>query len=386
MAELPRTADVVVVGGGCTGVSVAYHLAKSGAKVVLLEKNSLASGSTGHAAGLITQQFATEMHIRLAVQSLRFFEEIAREKSFGLKFHQHGYLHLLFTPDELDEARRQVALQRSLGVDSQILSAADVGALMDSLRVEDVTGGMYCARDGYTDPHLVTTILADLARNHGASVVQWTEVTSVEVANGRVTGVVTPRGRVSAPVVVDAAGPWAALVADTAGIHLPVRPFKRQLWFTRPFDRVSDTAPVLFDAHHDFYFRREGEGVIMCLGNPHEPCSFDTSLDWSFAPQVAEYATYRFPPFDRSALVSGWAAPRDITPDHEPVIGHVPGVEGFVAAAGHSGHGFMLSPAIGRAIAELILQGRSAIDISALSIERFVGRHFPIAAYRPTGT
>ncbi|MBI2864423.1 MAG: FAD-binding oxidoreductase [Chloroflexi bacterium] len=386
MAELPKTADVVVIGGGCTGASVAYHLARMGAKVALIEKNALASGSTGHAAGLITQQFATEMHVRLAKESLAFFEDLAGEKSLGLKFHQHGYVHLLFASAELEEARRQVALQRRLGVDSQILSAAAVRDLVPSLRVEDVLGAMYCARDGYTDPHLATTIFADLAKEHGAAVVQWTEVTAVEAAKGRVMGVRTDGGRVLAPVVVDAAGPWAALVAETAGIDLPVRPFRRMLWFTRPFDRVPDNAPVLFDTHHDFYFRREGEGLLMCLGNPGEPSNFDTTLDWSFAPQVAEYATYRFPPFEEAALVSGWAAPRDITPDHEPVLGEVPGLEGFVAAAGHSGHGFMLSPAIGRAIAQLILLRRSSIDIGPLSIERFRGRELPIDTYRPIGT
>ncbi|MDO8673894.1 MAG: FAD-binding oxidoreductase [Dehalococcoidia bacterium] len=368
MVELPGTADVIVIGGGCTGTSVAYHLAKSGAKVLLLEKNSLASGSTGYSAGLITQQFGTEMHVRLARESMSFFEELAGEKSLGLKFHQNGYLHLLFTPAQLELARRQVALQRSLGVDSRILSATEVHLLINSLRVEDVVGATYCPRDGYTDPHLTVNIFADLARAHGATIAQWTEVTSVEAPNGRVTGVVTARGTVSSPIVVDAAGPWAALVAETVGIDLPVRPFKRQLWFTRPGDRVPDGAPVLFDTQHDFYFRREGDGLLMCLGNPTEPSNFDTALDWSFAPQVAEYATFRFPPFEKSQLISGWAAPRDITPDHEPVLGEIPGIEGFVAAAGHSGHGFMLSPAIGRAIAELILHGQSSIDIDSLSL------------------
>jgi sarcosine oxidase subunit beta len=167
-----------------------------------------------------------------------------------------------------------------------------------------------------------------------------------------------------------------------AGLALPVRPYRRQLWFTGPFGAVPTGAPVLFDTGRDFYFRREGAGVVMCLGDPSEPPGYGSRPSWGFAERVAEYATRRFPAFGQASIANAIAAPRDITPDHEPVLGPLPGVAGFYSAAGH---GFMLAPAVGRALAELIVYGRSDPDLAMFSISRFQGQPLDEAAYRATG-
>lgn len=384
--DVPRTADFVVVGGGSIGTSIAYHLArKKVGSVVLFEKEDIASGSTGRAAGLISQQFQDEFHVRLARESVEFFEYLSSEPRFGLRFRQTGYLHLLFSAADLASARRAEPLQRRLGVEVEVITPEEVGRRLPGLNLDGVVGATDCARDGYTDPYLATNAMAELAKDEGAQVFTSTEVTGIDLARGRVAAVRTPAGAVATRHVVDAAGPWAAIVSRMAGIDIPVRPFRRQLWFTQAIPEVGEDAPVLMDGHHDFYFRREIEGVLMCYGNPNEPSTFTSEVDWSYADKVAEYASYRFRPFAEARLVSAWAGPRDITPDHDAILGPLPGVEGFIVAAGHSGHGFMLSPAVGRMMADLIVDGFCEPDYSVLSIHRFLGREWPLSAYRAHG-
>ncbi len=384
--DIPRTADFVVVGGGSIGSSLAYNLARLKAgRVVLFEKDGIAGGSTGRAAGLISEMFDDELHIRLAKESVAFFAFLAGEERFGLRFRQTGYLRLYFTPEAFAAAQRAQPLQRRLGVEVELLTPEEAGRRLPGLNLEGVLGATNCPRDGYTDPYLATNAMAELAKEAGAHLFVGTEVIGIDVVGGRVAAVRTTAGTVATPVVIDAAGPWAALVSQQAGIDIPVRPFRRHLWFTNAVAEVAVDAPVLMDPHHDFYFRREGEGVLMCLGNPNEPSSFSTEVDWPFAEKVAEYATYRFAPFQNARLVSAWAAPRDITPDHDAILGPLPQVEGLYVAAGHSGHGFMLSPGVGRMLADYVVNGSCEPDFSPLTFDRFAGRDWPLSAYKGHG-
>lgn len=386
MASIAPTADFVVVGGGSVGTAIAYHLARKRAgSVVLVEKDGIASGSTGRAAGLITSQFEDEYHLRLATESLEFFERLDREERFGVRFCQTGYIHLLCSDEELAYARQAQPLQRKHGVAVDLLPADEVARLLPGINPEGVVGATNCARDGYTDPYLATVAMAELAREAGAAVHTGVEVVGIELERDRVAAVNTTAGTIATRLVVDAAGPWAALVSRMAGVDIPVRPFRRQLWFTNAVPGVNEDSPVLMDADHDFYFRHEGEGVLMCYGNPAEPSSFTTDVDWSFAERVAEFATYRFAPFAEANLVSAWAAPRDMTPDHDAVLGRLPQVEGLIVAAGHSGHGFMLAPAVGRMLADYIVDGTCEPDFSALTIDRFAGREWPLSSFKGHG-
>lgn len=383
---VPKTADFVVIGGGSIGCSVAYHLArKKAGSVVLFEKDSIASGSTGRAAGLISEQWGDEFHLKLARESVEFFEMLDREGRFGLRFRQTGYLHLLASDREVRAARRAQPLQRRLGVHMDVLSAEEAARLLPGLNTEGVRGATNCARDGYTDPYLATNAMAELAREAGAQLFVGVEVTGIALEGNRVAIVKTTAGDVATRVAIDAAGPWAAVVSRMAGVDIPVRPFRRQLWFTGDVPALAPDAPVLMDGDNDFYFRREGDGVLMCYGNPNEPSSFQTDVDWSWAEKVAEYAMYRYAPFQSAQLVSAWAAPRDITPDHDAILGWLPEVEGLLVAAGHSGHGFMLSPAVGRMLADYLVEGRSDPDFAHLGIGRFAGQDWPLGKFVGSG-
>jgi len=367
------TADVVVIGGGVIGTSVAYHLAGMGARnVVLLEKEPiLGAGSTGKSAGGIRQQFSTAVNVRLAMESVRFFERFRQELDADPEFRQYGYLFLATTEADARDFRDNVDLQRQLGLKVDVLSPQQAKQLVPPLNVDDVILATYCPTDGYADPHSVLQGFAKGARRLGVEIETGVAVTGIDVTAGGVRAVGTSAGRIDTCTVVDAAGPWIAEVAQMVGIELPVRPYRRQIFVTEPFAEVPECVPMVIDFAPSFYFRREGPGVLMGMTDAEEPSSFSTHVDWEFLAKVVEQALHRAPVLAQAGIMEGWGGLYAVTPDDNPVLGLVPEVEGFVCAGGFSGHGFMLAPATGRAIAELVLNGRPAQDISPLSIDRF---------------
>ena len=373
------TADVVIIGGGVIGTSIAYHLAKMGAQntVVLERESMLGMGSTGKCAGGIRQQFSTEVNIRLSMESVRFFENFREELDADPEFRQNGYLFLATTEEEVTAFQQNVALQRSLGLKVEILSPPEAKDLVPALNVEDVLLATYCPTDGYADPHSVLQGFAKGARRLGVDMCTDTEATAIELKAGKVRAVATNQGRIETPVVVDAAGPWLAIVGRMAGIELPVLPYRRQIFVTHPFPAIPDPVPMVIDFQPSFYFRKEGPGILMGMTDNEEPSSFNTHVDWDFLAQVVEKAIHRAPILEQAGFMDGWGGLYAVTPDDNPILGPLPELEGFICAGGFSGHGFMLAPATGRAIAELILEGQSTVDISALSINRLrEGREF----------
>ena len=373
------SADVVIIGGGVIGTSIAYHLAKMGAQntVVLERESMLGTGSTGKCAGGIRQQFSTEVNIRLAMESVRFFETFREELDADPEFRQNGYLFLATTEEEVTAFQQNVALQRSLGLKVEILSPPEAKELVPALNVEDVLLATYCPTDGYADPHSVLQGFAKGARRLGVDMCTDTEATAIERKAGKVRAVATNQGRIETPVVVDAAGPWLAIVGGMAGIELPVLPYRRQIFVTHPFPAIPNPVPMVIDFQPSFYFRKEGPGILMGMTDDEEPPSFNTHADWDFLAQVVEKAIHRAPILEQAGFMDGWGGLYAVTPDDNPILGPLPELEGFICAGGFSGHGFMLAPATGRAIAELILEGQSTVDISALSINRLrEGREF----------
>jgi len=373
------TADVVIIGGGVIGISIAYHLGKMGGQnIVVLEKEPmLGMGSTGKCAGGIRQQFSTEVNIRLAMESVRFFERFRDELDSDPEFRQYGYLFLATTSEEVSAFQENVALQRSLGLQVDILSAQQARDLVPALHVEDVLLATYCASDGYADPHSVVQGFAKGARRLGVEIYTDTEATAIALKGDRVESVVTRQGAVKTPVVVDAAGPWMATVGRMVGVELPVQPYRRQIFVTHPFPAIPDPVPMVIDFQPSFYFRKEGPGILMGMTDDNEPPSFNTHVSWDFMSEVVEKAIHRAPVLSQAGIMDGWGGLYEVTPDDNPILGWLPEAEGFVCAGGFSGHGFMLAPATGQAIAELILTGKPSLDISSLSIERLrQGREF----------
>lgn len=401
---LPNRAEVVVVGAGVVGLSVAYHLARLGADdVVVLEREATAgTGSTGRSAGGIRIQFSSEVNVRLSAWSLEFLKNFKALTGVDPGLRQYGYLILTRDPATLAAFEVNVAMQRSLGMRVRLVTPAEARAIVPQLRVDDLAGGTFGPDDGYADPHSVVQGLASKIREMGVRLFTETAVVGLELAGGQVRAVrvqqgggrpvpgpaaaagpsaapeaVTPAGedprahRVETRCVVNAAGPWAGELAAASGIDLPVRPYRRMVFVTEPIGEFAADLPMVIDFDTGFYARREGDRLIFGMADEREGPSFRTDVDWSFLPVVLEKGVHRLPALAEARVARGWAGLYEVSPDHNAIVGEAPGVKGLFFANGFSGHGFQQAPAVGRVLAEMILGLPPTIDVSALSPQRF---------------
>ena len=371
---MTSTADVVIIGGGCMGASVAYHLAKLGVtNVVLVEREAqLGTGSTGRNAGGVRHQFSTPANIALSIESIQLLERFADEVGSPIDFHQDGYLFLLSSPQTVDAFRANVALQRQLGVSVEWLTAQEAAALAPGLAVDGVLGATFCAKDGIADPNGVTMGFAKRAQALGVRIERETEVTSVHVESGRVTGVATSRGRIDAPTVVNAAGPYARAIGQMAGVDTPVDPRRRHIFIAQaPAGEIPASKIMVIDFDTTFYFHREGAGVLFGMAPSTDEPTFDMTVQWDFLPHVTEAAVRRLPALADAAISHAWAGLYEMTPDANPIIGPSPDVAGLFTIAGFSGHGFQHSPAAGRILADLITGRDPHFDLAPFRADRF---------------
>lgn len=365
-------AEVVIVGGGVLGASIAYHLASRGVRdVVVLERDRLGSGSTSKNAGGIRLQFSTEINVRLSQRSLPRFERFGEEMGVDPAFRQVGYLFLITTDGDASAFERSLALWSRLGVPARRLDPSGVKEVFPGLRADDVRFATFCPTDGYLDPTSLLNGYVARARDRGVRFREDEPVIGIDREAGRVCAVRTPAGTISCPTVVDAAGPWAAEIASFVGVALPITPLRRQIFVTDPVPGLPQGFPLTVEMATSFYFHRESGGVLMGMADPADAPGFDDSVNWEFLPDIVERALDRLPVLERANVKTGWAGFYEDTPDKHPILGRIDAVPGFVAAAGFSGHGLMHAPAAGEAIAELIVDGRSSLDVSALSFDRF---------------
>jgi sarcosine oxidase, subunit beta len=369
---MEKTADVVIIGGGVVGVSIAYHLTQKGVgKVILLEKGQLGEGSTSRSAGGIRAQFSTEINIRFSLESLKTFERFEEEFGVSPDFRRIGYLFLATTEQEMEVFRSNIGLQRRYGISVELLGQEEIRKRWPFLKVDDVLGGSFSALDGYAGPSEVLSGFASRARRGGARLYEGVEAVGISVEGGKIRTVSTKEGEISTPVVVNAAGPHASQIGDMAGVKVPVKPLRRQIFVTSPFRLGDQPIPLTIDFHRGWYFRPEVDGFLLSGPLDKEP-SFNLNIDYEAMAEAAENAALRVPAFEKARIARGWAGLYEITPDNHAILGRHPGVEGLVLANGFSGHGFQHSPAVGKVIAELIVDGKATtIDISSMSIERF---------------
>jgi len=374
---MTETTDVVIIGSGIVGSSVAYHLAASGCRNVLVVEREAhqGQGSTGKSMGGVRAQFSTPVNIEMSRYSINFFAQFDEVVGHPADYRPHGYLFLAMSERHLDYLKANHARQQALGVTNvEFVTRADVLKMVPQLRTDDVVGGTFCPTDGFVDPHSVMMGFMLRARELGVRLWLETSVIGIDVENGQVTGVETTRGRISTRTVVNAAGAWAAEVARMAGASLPVEPLRRQLVPTEPFAQLPERFPMVIDMSTGFHFRREGLRILLAWNDPAETPGFKTEFDTSFVEKILTHAAARVPCLAEAQVNPrrAWAGLYEMTPDHHAIIGPAPDVGGLYFANGFSGHGVMHSPATGRVMSELILEGQARLlDVTPLSAERF---------------
>jgi sarcosine oxidase, subunit beta len=372
-----KTHDVVVIGGGVVGCSIAYHLARRGVRdVVVLERDTLGSGTTSKAAGGIRVQFGTETEIRMSLDSIHVFERFVDEFGVDPGYRKIGYLFLVQDPDDLRSFETRIALQRRLGGDVRVITPAEAGALVPGLRVDDLVAAVWGPGDGMAGPAEVTAGFARRARELGVRFLEGAEVMAIEVEGGRAQAVRTTTDRLAAGVVINAAGPAAARIGRLAGVEVPVHPRRRHIFFTEPFPDLPGPIPLTTDRASGFYFRKEMEQVLLSPGDVEDIGDDRTApVDSARVAETVEKAVARLPMLEKARIAGGWAGLRPLTPDDHAIIGWAPGVASFLLAVGFGGHGFQHSPATGRLVAEWIVDGRPSLDLSLLDPARFAGGH-----------
>lgn len=367
--------QIVIIGGGVVGASVAFHLTARGvADVLILEREPVQGrGSTGAATGGIRAQFETDINIRMSLYSIDFF----KNWDVDCGYEPRGYLFFATTDEQFQYLQANVEKQKRLGVkDVDILNCDEIAQLVPGMNCHDITGGSFGRNDGFIDPIAVMRGFTNKAVSKGAKIEFGAEVLVIEARNGRVTAVRTKEGRIECETVVVCAGAWAKAVAATAGVDLAVEPMRRQIVWARSSESLPENLPMVIDIGTGFHFRparSSSHEVMFAFPDPEEPSSFNTSLDDAFVEEIRERARVRVPFLYDTQVVRDKCRVGlyENTPDHHAILGGCE-VEGLYFANGFSGHGVMHSPATGRALAEIILDGGSVfLDVSRLSIDRF---------------
>jgi sarcosine oxidase subunit beta len=367
-----ESADVVIAGGGIMGCALAYQLAKRKVDVVLLERETLGSQSTGKCAGGVRQQFSTEPNVRLQRMSVKMLEAFEQDTGHPADFRQIGYLFLFTQPQQVEDFRHNMDMWHRVGLtEARWVDPAEAAKMVPILNVDDVIGCTFCPTDGIASPADVTSGYASAARRLGARLKEGVEVTGIDVASGRVQGVRTSAGDIATRMVVNCAGVWAAPIGRLAGVEIPVLPYRRHIAVTGTFPALPRSTPMTVDFRTSLYFHPEGDGVLIGMSDRAEPPGFVTDVSWEFLEKMFEQAALRAPALAGAGIKTAWAGLYESTPDHQAILGPVGELEGFWCAAGFSGHGFMQAPAAALLVTELLLDHKSEIDISPFAFERF---------------
>ena len=397
-----HTADVVIIGGGIVGSSIAYHLVAAGCKNVLVLERETAQGkgSTGKSMGGVRAQFSTPVNIQMSLYSIPFYSTFEERLGYPCDYRPQGYLFCATSEKHMAYLRANYEKQVALGLRNVRLVAGDeIRGMFPQMRGDDIVGGSFCSTDGFVDPYSAMVGFMTWASDHGATLWKNAAVTSIkkdrggsslplrafrgsrspvpfEQASSQETKftIRTSHGDVSTCAVVNCAGPWAAEIATMVGIHLPVEPLRRMLVPTEPFDQFPHSAPMIIDMSNGFHFRPESRGFLLAWNDPEERPGYKSDFEPAFIEKILTRAADRVPVFENLAVnpKRAWAGLYEMTPDHHPILGESPEVPGFFFANGFSGHGVMHAPATGKILSDLILSGRTdLIDASLLNFARF---------------
>jgi sarcosine oxidase subunit beta len=371
--DIPDIAEIIIIGGGVMGASTAYHLAARGqGNIVLLEKEDFFGlGATGRCAGGVRYQFSTEVNIRLSLLSLPMLERFKDEIGQEINYRKIGYIFLLTNLEEVHVFEHNVELQNRLGARTEWLVGDEIRKWLPMMHLDDVLAGSFNPRDGLVDPNGVVMGYIGAAQRLGVKTFTATPVNAIQVQSGKVAGVVTPNQTISAPVVIDATGPWSGETGCMVGINVPVVPIRRQWLTTSAIPLLPHNFPFVIDFAQSLYFHPEGPGLLTGMSNPYEKPGFNQNIDPEWELVHLEAASKRMPLLERAGLASRLAGLYEVTPDDHPIFGKTP-VDGYYVISGFSGHGFMHGPISGKLMAEIVLDGfASTLDVSMLDLARF---------------
>jgi len=365
-------AEIVIIGGGVIGASIAYNLADKGMKdIVVLEKNYIASGSTGSCGAGIRQQWGTKMNCLLSKKSMEIFENMNEilETKRDIELKQGGYLLLAFSEPELDQFKENVKLQHRYGIPSELLTVKEAKEIVPQLNTEGITGATYCPTDGHANPFRVTQAYVEAAQRKGVEFYTYTKAEDIITENGKIKKVITDQGEIETNKVVNAAGGFSKEVSRLAGIEIPTKAERHEILVTEQVNPILK--PMVMSFSYNIYCQQTPDGsFVMGYGDPDEPESHNVKSSWQFLEEMSKKATHLLPFLKKIRVIRQWAGLYNITPDAQPILDEATDLEGFFMAVGFSGHGFMIAPMTGILMSEMILDEELSIDIE-LDLERF---------------
>lgn len=372
MKTVKKKAELVIIGGGVIGLSIAYNLAKKGVKdIIVLEKNYIGSGSTGSCGAGIRQQWGTEMNCILSKKSMNIFEninEILKIKR-DIELKQGGYLLLAYSNKELKQFKKNIELQQSLDIPSELLTVNEAKEIVPELNTEGITGATYCPTDGHANPFQVTQAYFEAAKREGVNFYTYTKAVDIETKNKKISKVITDKGEILTNKVVNAAGGFSKQVSEMVGVDIPVKSERHQILVTEKVDPILK--PMLMSFSYNIYCQQTPDGsFLMGYGDPDEPESLNVKTSWQFLEEIAKKSTHLLPYLKDIRVIRQWAGLYNITPDGQPILDQSDQIEGYYLAVGFSGHGFMIAPITGILISEMITGQKLTVDIS-LDLNRF---------------
>ena len=369
---IPTRAEVVIIGGGVMGTSIAFHLAEAGVKdVLLVEQNELGSGSTSKAAGGVRANFSDELNIALGARSLEAFARFHERPGQEIDLHRVGYLFLLSTPEQVELFEESTRLQNAAGQPTRMIEVEEASRLAPIVSPDGLIAACFSPNDGHCTPESVVLGYASAARRLGAKLVTGCEVLQIDAVGNEIRAVRTSQGIVQTNTVICTAGAWSAKLGAMVGVDLPVIPLRRQIVVTEAIPNLPPTMPMTIDFSSTFYFHREGPGLLVGMSDPEEEPGFHLGRSDAWLPRLTAAMEHRAPSLLDVGLASGWAGLYENTPDHNALIGEADGISRFLYATGFSGHGFLQGPAIGEIIRDLYLGRTPFVDTSPLDARRF---------------
>ncbi len=365
-----RAFDAVIIGGGILGVSIAYELARAGmTKICVLERKYLASGSSGRCGGGFRQQWSTEANTTLAMASVKRLEGLEEELGYRTEFYQGGYLILAHTEEEERQFEKNVAMQRRLGLEVDVIDREESRKIVPFINTELFRKATWCPKDGHINPFLLTQGYANAAKRLGAEIHLWTNVTGI-MKKSNIFFVMTENGNTyQTPLLFNCAGGFARSIGEMLNVDIPVDPYRHEILVTEPVERLWDPMVISFSV--GLYARQEmSGGVVMGMGDPNEPVGTYVGSSMHFMYEMSRRFSALFPKLDKLRIVRQWAGLYEMTADAQPILGPVDEVDNFIQASGFSGHGLMLAPAVSQMLAGQVVRNEKSEVIDSLNVKR----------------